>query len=195
MEVKSIVECTNGSILQYFRPSISIHSSWGSFLFLFLCDRFSQDLLYCDKIYNSTIGDNKTSDQPGHLPCNQKLSLSTWESLNLELSSECKAMCICHFPMSYPGSGVVLDCIDSWSLPSFLLWPDWVIAKDDLSHSLDHFVDFSSPLTILKLWSLILWYRGKTTNLTLKPLSRKKSYNIKLKGLKVAFSISSHKQT
>ena len=22
----------------------------------------------------------------------------------------------------YPGSGVVLDCIDSWSLPSFLLW-------------------------------------------------------------------------
>ena len=22
----------------------------------------------------------------------------------------------------YPGSGVVLDCIDSWSLPSFLIW-------------------------------------------------------------------------
>ena len=24
----------------------------------------------------------------------------------------------------YPGSGVVLDCIDSWSLPSFLLWEE-----------------------------------------------------------------------
>ena len=24
---------------------------------------------------------------------------------------------LCHFPMWYPGSGVVLDCIDSWSLP------------------------------------------------------------------------------
>ena len=23
---------------------------------------------------------------------------------------------ICHFPMRYPGSGVALDCIDSWSL-------------------------------------------------------------------------------
>ena len=30
-------------------------------------------------------------------------------------------MCVCHFPMWYPGSGVVLDCIDSWSLPPFLL--------------------------------------------------------------------------
>ena len=27
----------------------------------------------------------------------------------------------CHFPMWYPGSGVVLDCVDSWSLPPFLL--------------------------------------------------------------------------
>ena len=27
----------------------------------------------------------------------------------------------CHFPMWYPGSGVVFDCFDSWSLPSFLL--------------------------------------------------------------------------
>ena len=27
----------------------------------------------------------------------------------------------CYFPMWYPGSGVVLDCIVSWSLPSFLL--------------------------------------------------------------------------
>ena len=27
----------------------------------------------------------------------------------------------CYFPMWYPGSGVVLDCIVSWSLPSLLL--------------------------------------------------------------------------
>ena len=27
----------------------------------------------------------------------------------------------CYFPIWYPGSGVVLDCIDSWSMPSFLL--------------------------------------------------------------------------
>ena len=27
----------------------------------------------------------------------------------------------CHFPMWYPGPGVVLDCMDSLSLPPFLL--------------------------------------------------------------------------
>ena len=27
----------------------------------------------------------------------------------------------CHFPMGYPGSGVVVDCIESRSLPPFLL--------------------------------------------------------------------------
>ena len=30
-------------------------------------------------------------------------------------------LCFCHFPMWYPESGVVLDCIVSESLPSFLL--------------------------------------------------------------------------
>ena len=29
--------------------------------------------------------------------------------------------CFGHFPIGYPGSGVVLDCIDSWSSPPFLL--------------------------------------------------------------------------
>ena len=28
---------------------------------------------------------------------------------------------VCHFPIWYPGSGVVLDCIDSWSLHPYLL--------------------------------------------------------------------------
>ena len=32
----------------------------------------------------------------------------------------------CYFHIWYPGTGVVVDCIDSWSLPSFLLWcPFW----------------------------------------------------------------------
>ena len=30
-------------------------------------------------------------------------------------------LCFCHFTMWCPGSGVVLDCIDSGSLPSSLL--------------------------------------------------------------------------
>ena len=29
---------------------------------------------------------------------------------------------VCYFPLWYPGSSVVLDCIDSWSLHPFLLW-------------------------------------------------------------------------
>ena len=31
-------------------------------------------------------------------------------------------LCICHVPIRCPGSGVVLDCIDCWSLPSSLLF-------------------------------------------------------------------------
>ena len=30
-------------------------------------------------------------------------------------------LCFCHFRVWFLGSGVVLDCIDSWSLPHFLL--------------------------------------------------------------------------
>ena len=33
----------------------------------------------------------------------------------------CCLMRFCYFPMWYPGSGVVIDCIVSWSLPSLLL--------------------------------------------------------------------------
>ena len=29
---------------------------------------------------------------------------------------------VCHFPHWYPRSGVVLDCIDSWSLHLYLIW-------------------------------------------------------------------------
>ena len=37
------------------------------------------------------------------------------------LGSRLWCLCFCHFPMWHPGSGAVLDCIDSWSLPPFIL--------------------------------------------------------------------------
>ena len=35
-------------------------------------------------------------------------------------------LCFCYFPMWCSVSGVVVDCIDFWSLPSFLLCEDCV---------------------------------------------------------------------
>ena len=52
-------------------------------------------------------------------------SLALWSPVEKGLTSWLSCMwcflVFCHFPMWCPGSGVVLDCIDSWSLPSFLL--------------------------------------------------------------------------
>ena len=42
MQVKSTAECSKGSILQYFRPSLSYHLSLGSLFCLFLGGRFTQ---------------------------------------------------------------------------------------------------------------------------------------------------------
>ena len=44
-QVKSIAECSNGSILQYLRPSLSYYLSLRSLLCLFLSGRFTQILL------------------------------------------------------------------------------------------------------------------------------------------------------
>ena len=46
MQVKSIAECSKGSILQYFRPSLSYPLSLRSLFCLFLCGRLRQVLLY-----------------------------------------------------------------------------------------------------------------------------------------------------
>ena len=47
MQVKSIAECSKGSILQYFRPSLSYQLSLRPlFCLLVLSSRFTQDLLY-----------------------------------------------------------------------------------------------------------------------------------------------------
>ena len=46
MQVKSIAECSKGSILQYFQPSISYHLSLRSVFCLFLSGRLRQVSLY-----------------------------------------------------------------------------------------------------------------------------------------------------
>ena len=48
MQVKSIAECSKGSILQYFRPSLSYNMSLRPLFCLFLSGRFTQILLYID---------------------------------------------------------------------------------------------------------------------------------------------------
>ena len=53
MLVKSIAECSKGSILQYFWPSLSYHLSLRSLFCLFLSCRFTPVLLYCVFIDNS----------------------------------------------------------------------------------------------------------------------------------------------
>ena len=45
MQAKSIAECSKGSILQYFRPSLSYHLSLGYLFRLFLSGRLRQVLL------------------------------------------------------------------------------------------------------------------------------------------------------
>ena len=44
MQVESIAECSKGSILQYFRPSLSNHLSLRSLFCLFLSGHFTQVL-------------------------------------------------------------------------------------------------------------------------------------------------------
>ena len=47
--------------------------------------------------------------------------VTCWERSDL-LALVCDvSLCFCHFPIWYPGSGVVLDCIDSRSLSPFVL--------------------------------------------------------------------------
>ena len=46
MQVKSIAKCSKGSILQYFRPSLSYQLSLRSLFCLFLSGRFTPVLLY-----------------------------------------------------------------------------------------------------------------------------------------------------
>ena len=47
-------------------------------------------------------------------------------------------LCFCHFPMWCPGTGVVLDCIDSRFLPSSLL----CLAQTELNYKLEREMSF-----------------------------------------------------
>ena len=47
--------------------------------------------------------------------------VTSWESADLLALVRNVFFCFCHFPIWCPRSGVVLDCINSWSLPSSLL--------------------------------------------------------------------------
>ena len=51
-----------------------------------------------------------------------RLFIAGWERADPLGSCLWCLILFCHFPMWYPGSGVVLDSIDSWSLPAFLLY-------------------------------------------------------------------------
>ena len=57
MQVKSIAEYFKGSILQYFRPSLSYHWPLRPLFCLFLSGRLRQVLLYgkCSKIFNTHL--------------------------------------------------------------------------------------------------------------------------------------------
>ena len=56
MQVKSIAECSKGSILQYFGPSFSYQLSLRSLFCLFLSGRFTQVLLYAISTKISVAG-------------------------------------------------------------------------------------------------------------------------------------------
>ena len=53
--------------------------------------------------------------------CHAALWSPAWKELTSWFSCILYFLCICHFPIRYPRSGVVLDCIGSRSLPPSLL--------------------------------------------------------------------------
>ena len=72
--------------------------------------------------------------------------VTCWERADhLALVCDVK-LCIYHFSMWYLGSGVVLDCIDSWSLPPLL-------------HCTKQYA-LSSILFITLLENIIVWQRS-----------------------------------
>ena len=58
MQVKSIAECSKGSILQYFQPSLSRQLSLRPLICLFLSGRFKQVLLYTKQTSDFCPADN-----------------------------------------------------------------------------------------------------------------------------------------
>ena len=56
MQVKNIAECSKGSFLQYFRPSLSYHLSLRSLFCLFLSGRLTQVLFTVSDMRNPVFG-------------------------------------------------------------------------------------------------------------------------------------------
>ena len=74
MQVRSIAECSNGSILQYFRPSLSYHLSLRSLFCLFLSGRLRHA--------GFTVGDWNIADCVEYLlySCDQLIVKVAWGS-------------------------------------------------------------------------------------------------------------------
>ena len=70
MLVKSIAECSKGSILQYFRPSLSYHLPLRSLFCLFLSGRLRQVLLYVT-LCAMVVGDLQASKYDQNTPLSQ----------------------------------------------------------------------------------------------------------------------------
>ena len=68
MQVKSIAECPKGSILQYFRPSLSYHLSLRYLFCLFLSGRLRQGLLYIDSLFYQQVQQLIYNIFRGYLP-------------------------------------------------------------------------------------------------------------------------------
>ena len=87
---------------------------------------------YCKKTPLSAYHMYKVKNYPStKLKRNQGFTVCLWSPAGKGLTSwllfvvSSVSLSISHW---YPGSGVVLDCIDSWSLPPYLLlqfWPGW----------------------------------------------------------------------
>ena len=74
--------------------------------------------------------------------------VTCWERADL-LALVCNVLlCFCHFPIWYPGSGVVLDCINSLSLPPFLLRPWFMFSSARLNNYADGILKTSITIHI-----------------------------------------------
>ena len=78
MQVKSIAECSKGSILQYFWPSLSYHFPLRPLFCLFLSGRLRQVLLYMKEI-TVFVQSKEYSTEPDHLRNSSRNACKLWD--------------------------------------------------------------------------------------------------------------------
>ena len=125
-----------GALLNRFKPSSKI------FLLTaprgcFFCGSFVISVLFCYAFIDVCL----------LMPCDHLLGKS-WP-LGFCLWCLIVTLSLSHW---YPGSGVVLNCIDSWSLPYFLLWEVRAFEQVHLSHH-----------TVTRRWIPYQWGRQSNT--------------------------------